>query len=66
MDKGVGRSINVDKRWGGRRMLIRKFLNVNIISFEKVNKPEGGGWVGQCGYGYFVNICYFLKLCWPF
>ena len=30
---------------GGRRMWIRKFLNVNIIFFEKVDKPEeeGGG-----------------------
>ena len=34
----------MDKRWGGgRRMWIKKFLNVNIINFEKVDKPEGGG-----------------------
>ena len=26
---------------GGRRMWIKKFLNVNIINFEKVDKPEG-------------------------
>ena len=26
-----------------RRMWIKKFLNVNIINFEKVDKPEGGG-----------------------
>ena len=30
------------------RMWIKKFLNVNIIFFEKVDEPEGGG-VGQCG-----------------
>ena len=29
-------------------MGIKKFLNVNIINFENVGKPEGGG-VGQCG-----------------
>ena len=46
MDK-VGGSPNVDKRGGGgRRMWIKKFLNVNIINFENVDKPEGGG---QCG-----------------
>ncbi len=28
---------------GGRRMWIKKFLNVNIINFENVDKPEGGG-----------------------
>ena len=28
---------------GGRRMWIKKFLNVNIINFEKVDKPKGGG-----------------------
>ena len=35
------------KRGGGPAMWIRKFLNVNIINFENVDKPEGG--VGQCG-----------------
>ena len=35
------------ERGGGRRMWIRKFLNVNIIDLEKVVKPKGGG--GQCG-----------------
>ena len=35
-------------RGGGPRMWIKKILNVNIINFEKVDKPEGGG-VGQCG-----------------
>ena len=50
MDKGGGGSPNVDKRGGGggRRMWIKKFLNLNIINFENVDKPEGGG-VGQCG-----------------
>ena len=36
----------MDKRGGGgggRRMWIKKFLNVNIINFENVDKPEGGG-----------------------
>ena len=33
---------NVDKRGGSRRMWIKKFLNVNIINFENVDKPEGG------------------------
>ena len=47
MDKGGGSS-KVDKRWGGPRMWIKKILNVNIINFEKVDKPKGGG-VGQCG-----------------
>ena len=37
----------VDKG-GGHQMWIKKFLNVNIINFENVDKPEGGG-VGQCG-----------------
>ena len=52
MDKGGG-SPNVDKRGGGggRCMWIKKFLNVNIINFENVHKPDGGG-VGQCGYGF--------------
>ena len=27
----------------GRRMWIKKFLNLNIINFENVDKPEGGG-----------------------
>jgi hypothetical protein len=27
---------------GARRMWINKFLNVNIINFENVDKPEGG------------------------
>ena len=35
-------------------MSIKKFLNVNIINFENVDKPEGRG-VGQCGLGYFVK-----------
>ena len=34
-------------RGGGPRMWIKKFLNVNIINFEKVDKPEGG--VLACG-----------------
>ena len=43
MDKGGGSS-KVDKQWGGgRRGWIKKFLNVNIINFENVDKPEGGG-----------------------
>ena len=25
------------------RMWIKKFLNVNIVNFENVDKPEGGG-----------------------
>ena len=29
---------------GGRRMWIKKFLNVDIINFEKVDKTERGGW----------------------
>ena len=36
----------MDKRWegrGGRRMWIKKFPNVNIINFEKVDKPEARG-----------------------
>ena len=35
----------MDKRGGGggRRMWIKKFLIVNIINFENVDKPEGGG-----------------------
>ena len=28
---------------GGRCMWIKKFFNVNIINFEKVDKPKGGG-----------------------
>jgi hypothetical protein len=28
---------------GGHQMWIKKFLNVNIINFENVDKPEGGG-----------------------
>ena len=28
---------------GGPRMWIKKFLNVNTINFEKVDKPRGGG-----------------------
>ena len=44
MDKGGGGSPKVDKQGGGsRRMWIKKFLNVNIINFEKVDKPKGGG-----------------------
>ena len=44
VDKGGRGSQNVDKRGGGgRRMWIKKFLNVNIINFENVDKPEGGG-----------------------
>ena len=34
MDKGEG---------GGHQRWIKKFLNVNIINFEKVDKPKGGG-----------------------
>jgi hypothetical protein len=36
----------VDKRGGGgggRRLWKKNFLNVNIINFENVDKPEGGG-----------------------
>ena len=34
----------MDKQGGmGRRMWIKKILNVNIINFENVDKPEGGG-----------------------
>ena len=48
VDKGG--SSTVDKQWGdGRHRWIKKILNVNIINFEKVDKPKGGGWVGQCG-----------------
>ena len=46
MDKGGGGSSNVDKRWGvgrGSPHVDKKFLNVNIINFENVDKPEGGG-----------------------
>ena len=51
VDKGGG-SPNVDKRvgWGGCRMWMKKFLNVNIINFENGDKPEGGGrtmWIGS-------------------
>ena len=35
-------------RGGSRHVDKKKFLNVNIINFENVDKPEGGG-VGQCG-----------------
>ena len=38
ISKGEGGSPDVDK----------KILNVNIINFENVDKPEGGG-VRQCG-----------------
>ena len=34
--------------WEGCRMWLKKFLNVNIINFINVDKPEGGR-VGQCG-----------------
>ena len=33
----------ISKEEGGCRMWIKKFLNVNIINFENVAKPEGGG-----------------------
>ena len=35
----------MDKRGGGmgRRMWVKKILNVNINNFENVDKPEGGG-----------------------
>ena len=36
--------IKVDKgKGGGSPNVDKKFLNVNIIKFEKVNKSEGGG-----------------------
>ena len=35
MDKGRG--------GGGQQMWIKKFLNLNIINFENVDKPEGAG-----------------------
>ena len=31
------------------RMWIKKFLNVNIINFKKVDKPRRGEGGGQCG-----------------
>ena len=40
--EGKGREQGLGKG-GGRRMWIKKFLNVNIINFENVDKPEGGG-----------------------
>ena len=44
MDKGGGHRMWIsDGRREGRRMWIKKFLNVNIIYFEKVDKPRGGG-----------------------
>jgi hypothetical protein len=49
---------------GGRRMWIRKFLNVNIINFENVDKPEGGGWT--MGKRFFVIFWHNLMLFWPF
>ena len=49
MDKGGGgHQMWISKGGGGRHMWIKKFLNVNIINFENVDKPKGGG-VGQCG-----------------
>ena len=42
LDKGVG-FLKVDKRWGGQRGWMKKFLNMNIINFKKVKKPRGGG-----------------------
>ena len=49
MDKGGTGSSNVDKRLGmGFSHVDKKFLNVNIINFENVDKPKGG-WVGHCG-----------------
>ena len=44
--KGSG-SLNVDNREGGVKGVAacgKKFLNVNIINFEKVDKPYRGGW----------------------
>ena len=32
---------------------------MNIINFEKVDKPRGGG-VGQCEKGFFVEFRHFL------
>ena len=33
----------MDMQGGGRRMWIKKFLNVNIIKLKNLDKPEGGG-----------------------
>ena len=34
----------MDKRGGGgRRMWIKRILNVNIVNFKNVDKPEGEG-----------------------
>ena len=45
---GKGGGMKEEKEVGGggggiHRMWIKKFLNVNIINFENVDKPEGGG-----------------------
>ena len=56
VDKGGSPHIWISIGGGrGRRMWITKFLNVNIINLEKVDKPKGGGGGGKCGEDYFVN-----------
>ena len=47
MDKGGGGYLMWISEERGGSPHVDKFLNVNIISFENVDKPEGGG--GQCG-----------------
>ena len=32
----------MDNREGGSPLVVKKFLNVNIIKFKNVDKPEGG------------------------
>ena len=48
---------------GGRRMWIKKIRNVNIINFENVDKPEGGGWLDYVDNVFLVNFgtfwCFF-------
>ena len=51
----------VDKG-GGPLMWIRKFLNVNIINFEKVDKPEGGGGSDIVDKGILLNVGTFLAI----
>ena len=44
----------------------KKFLNVNIIKFENVDKPEGGGGSDNVDKVFFVIFGHFLMLFWPF
>ena len=48
---------------GGVAASGKKIPNVNIINFETVDRPRGGG---QGGQGYFVNFCHYVMLFRPF